>query len=134
MRVHPATAARAANEDQILTPKPPATPRINGANIFGVRPGSPFLYRIPATGDRPMEFSADGLPTGLSLDAATGQITGSIKEPGKHTVTLKAKNSKGTNEKKFRIVVGDDIAEEGIRYLQAINFKDQGRTVSIAAE
>jgi hypothetical protein len=31
-------------------------------------------------------------------------------------------------------MVGDDIAEEGIRYLQAINFKDQGRTVSIAAE
>ena len=25
-------------------------------------------------------------------------------------------------------------AENGIRYLQAINFKDQGRTVSIAAE
>ena len=31
-------------------------------------------------------------------------------------------------------MVGDDIAEEGIKYLQAINFKDQGRTVSIAAE
>src|ERR1041385_938808 len=31
-------------------------------------------------------------------------------------------------------MVGDDIAEEGIRYLQAINFKDQGRAVSIAAE
>ncbi|HEY0300270.1 MAG TPA: ferritin-like domain-containing protein [Rhizomicrobium sp.] len=31
-------------------------------------------------------------------------------------------------------MVGDDIAEEGIRYLQAINFKDQGRVVSIAAE
>ena len=30
--------------------------------------------------------------------------------------------------------VGDDIAEDGIRYLQAINFKDGGRAVSIAAE
>src|SRR5579859_2449759 len=30
-------------------------------------------------------------------------------------------------------MVGDDIAEEGIRYLQAINFKDRS-TVSIAAE
>ena len=29
---------------------------------------------------------------------------------------------------------GDDIAEEGIRFLQAINFKDRERTVSIAAE
>ncbi len=42
----------------ILTPAAPATPRINGANVFGVRPGSPFLFTIPATGERPMEFSA----------------------------------------------------------------------------
>ena len=41
----------------ILTPAAPATPRINGANVFGVRPGSPFLFTIPATGERPMEFS-----------------------------------------------------------------------------
>ncbi|WP_293380508.1 ferritin-like domain-containing protein [Phenylobacterium sp. SCN 70-31] len=31
-------------------------------------------------------------------------------------------------------MVGDDIAEEGIRYLQEINFKDGARPVSIAAE
>jgi hypothetical protein len=31
-------------------------------------------------------------------------------------------------------MVGDDIAEDGIRYLQAINFKDAARPVSIAAE
>ena len=35
----------------ILTPPAPATPRINGANVFGVRPGSPFLFTIPATGE-----------------------------------------------------------------------------------
>ncbi|HEV7385322.1 MAG TPA: ferritin-like domain-containing protein, partial [Phenylobacterium sp.] len=31
-------------------------------------------------------------------------------------------------------MIGDDIAEDGIRYLQAINFKDRARDVSIAAE
>ncbi|MCE3288228.1 MAG: hypothetical protein K0R83_240 [Caulobacter sp.] len=31
-------------------------------------------------------------------------------------------------------MVGDDIAEDGIRYLQTINFKDGARPVSIAAE
>ena len=31
-------------------------------------------------------------------------------------------------------MVGDDIAEDGIRYLQAINFQDQARTVTLAAE
>jgi hypothetical protein len=38
---------------EIRTPKAPATPRINGPDIFGVRPGNPFLYHIPATGERP---------------------------------------------------------------------------------
>jgi hypothetical protein len=31
-------------------------------------------------------------------------------------------------------MVGDDIAEEGIRYLQEINFKDKAKVISIAAE
>ena len=56
---------------EILTPPAPATPRINGPSIYGQRPGRPFLHTIPATGDRPMTFSADGLPEGLSIDSET---------------------------------------------------------------
>ena len=60
--------AAAKEEAVILTPPPPATPRINGAKIFGVRPGHPFLFTIPATGQRPMEFTVDDLPAGLKVD------------------------------------------------------------------
>ena len=49
------------SEPYILTPKPSAKPKINSASVFGVRPGSPFLFRIPATGDRPMTFQVTGL-------------------------------------------------------------------------
>lgn len=94
----------------IRTPKPPRTPRINGPSVFGVRPGSPFLYHIPATGDRPMEYSADGLPEGLKLNKATGEITGRINKRGNYTVTLRAENSLGHNLRKFEIVVGDKIS------------------------
>lgn len=94
----------------ILTPPAPASPRINGANVFGVRPGSPFLFTIAATGDRPMTFSADKLPRGLKLDSKTGRITGVLKTKGEFIVTLHAKNSLGTADKKFRVVVGDQIA------------------------
>jgi alpha-galactosidase len=94
----------------ILTPPAPATPRINGANVFGVRPGSPFLFTIPATGERPMKFSAQNLPRGLKLDAQTGRITGVLKQRGEFTVRLRAKNHRGSAEKKFRIVCGDQIA------------------------
>jgi len=40
----------------ILTPASGEKPKINGARVVGVRPGHPFLFRIPATGIRPMSF------------------------------------------------------------------------------
>ena len=97
--------------EKILTPPPPATPRINGPNIFGVRPGAPFLYTIPATGERPLKFAAEALPAGLKLDESTGCITGNVtdKSPRTYEVLLRAENAKGKAEKKFRIVVGDKI-------------------------
>ncbi len=85
-------------------------PRINGAKVFGVRPGSPFLFTIAASGERPMEFSADGLPEGLQLDGASGRITGVLNQPGEHVVTLRAKNAHGVAERELRIVCGDKIA------------------------
>lgn len=94
----------------ILTPKPAATPRINGARVFGLRPGSKCLYTIPATGDRPMKFEVENLPKGLKFDPEKGQITGSIKKEGTYVVTLKATNAKGSYTRELRIVVGDRIA------------------------
>jgi alpha-galactosidase len=94
----------------ILTPPAPATPRINGPNVFGVRPGSPFLYTIPASGERPMKFTVESLPAGLQLDAGSGRITGVLKDKGEYAVTLRATNARGSSEKKFRIVCGDQLA------------------------
>jgi alpha-galactosidase len=94
----------------ILTPQPPATPRINGAQIFGVRPGHPFLFTIAATGDRPMKFTASRLPKGLSLDPQTGQITGRVDKPGEYQVTFHAKNKLGSADRLFKIVCGDTLS------------------------
>ncbi len=93
----------------LLTPLPPHTPRINGATVFGVRPGNPFLFTIPATGDRPMVYSADGLPAGLKLDTQTGHITGTLANKGEYTVTLGAQNALGKAERKLKIACGDVI-------------------------
>src|SRR5262245_49982812 len=78
----------AADTPEIRTPKPGPTPRINGPSIFGVRPDAPFLYRIPVTGERPMEFEIASLPASLRVDPKTGEITGSLKKAGEYTVTL----------------------------------------------
>ena len=104
-------AAREAELQALtFTPKPGPQPRINGPKIYGVRPGHPFVYRIPATGERPMEFGAAGLPSGLVCDTRSGIITGSVLAQGSYMVTLTAKNAPGSTERQFTIVVGDRIA------------------------
>jgi len=98
-------------ERTTLTPPPGPKPKINGPKVYGVRPGMPFLYRIPCTGERPIQFTAVNLPQGLELAADTGIITGRApSERGERAVTLRAKNEQGTDERTFKIVVGDTLA------------------------
>ena len=94
----------------ILTPKAGPAPRINGPKIFGVRPGHPILFTIPATGDRPVNFSADNLPKELKLDTKTGRISGSLSKTGEYNITLHAKNKIGQTSRALKIVVGETIA------------------------
>lgn len=94
----------------ILTPPSPATPRIHGPKVFGVRPGSPFLYRVPATGRRPLRFSASNLPKGLVIDAKTGIITGALRTKGSTVIELHAVNRLGSASRTLRIECGDRIA------------------------
>jgi alpha-galactosidase len=68
------------------------------------------LFTIAVTGDRPMIFSASGLPEGLHLDPKTGRITGSLDRMGEYNVILRAKNALGRAHRKFKIVCGNQIA------------------------
>ena len=106
----PELVARPREPAIVLTPKSTPEPRINGAKVFGVRPGSPFLFTIPATGLRPMTFSADNLPPGLQLDPQTGQITGVLPGTGTYLVKLHARNASGSIQRAFKIICGDTIA------------------------
>jgi alpha-galactosidase len=96
--------------DQIRTPPAPEQPRIHGPEIYGVRPGHPFLYRVPSTGIRPIRFSAKHLPRTLTLGRNSGIISGHAPEkPGSYVVELRAANAKGKTSRTFRIVVGNEI-------------------------
>jgi alpha-galactosidase len=97
-------------ERYILTPAPPARPRITSPRAFGVRPGHPFLYRITATGLRPLRFKVTGLPSGLSLDSISGVISGRADAQGEHVVRLQAENAHGRDTATLRVRIGEAIA------------------------
>jgi alpha-galactosidase len=99
-----------SGEKYILTPKPVKEPKINSAKVFGATPGNPFLYTIAASGERPMQFSAENLPEGLALDTTTGIIIGKVTKRGSYQVTLHAENKFGKASKNLKIVIGDTIA------------------------
>ena len=94
----------------VLTPKPSPKPRINGARVVGVRPGSPFLFTVPVTGEAPVAISAEGLPSGLQLDPQSGRITGVLQDRGTSVVTLQARNASGAAQRTLKIACGDTIA------------------------
>jgi len=94
----------------ILTPPVSDHPRINSAKIFGVKPGSPFLFKVAATGAPPLLYKAEGLPAGLNLDSESGVISGKINTRGSYSCSLMVSNAVGKVEQPFSIEVGDLIS------------------------
>ncbi|MEM9835567.1 MAG: putative Ig domain-containing protein [Bacteroidota bacterium] len=95
----------------ILTPKEKPEPKITNATVYGASPGRVFSWTVRATGERPMTFSAAGLPPGLSIDAKTGVITGTApKKAATYQVTLTAANKLGKATKQVEIKLGDQLA------------------------
>lgn len=95
-----------AGEPYILTPPVGDAPRINGPSVTGATPGRPFMYKIPVTGKRPMTIIAANLPAGLSMDPATGVITGKVKQEGEYLVDVRAKNEAGEAARTLKIIIG----------------------------
>jgi alpha-galactosidase len=83
--------------------------RLHGPEIVGATPGKPFLHRVGATGKGPIRFAAHGLPKGLSIDRATGIISGVLSAPGEHVVTLLAAGPSGRATRHIRIVGGTNL-------------------------
>lgn len=93
----------------ILTPPVSPKPALHSAAIYGERPGRPFLYKIPATGNQPLTYEVSGLPAGLTLDPSTGIITGSVDQMGDYPVVFTVTNALGSAKKAFTIRIGSVI-------------------------
>jgi alpha-galactosidase len=102
----PVALKRPPEPQVILTPAAPVQPRLTGPRIVGTRTGVPFMHRLTATGERPLEFSAQGLPSGLRLNAETGMLEGVISTDQTWRVQVTARNRHGAARQELRVVAG----------------------------
>lgn len=85
-------------------------PKINEPSVIGNYANTPFLFAVPTSGERPVIWTAKGLPTGLTIDPSKGFITGTVKEKGEYKVEITAKNKLGKCSKTLTIKIGDLLA------------------------
>jgi hypothetical protein len=81
-----------------------AIPRITSEGEALGASGSHFLYRITAD-NSPASFNAVGLPEGLSVNIATGEISGVLPAARVYNFTVMATNASGTGTKDVVLTV-----------------------------
>lgn len=72
-------------------------PEITSPDTASGKVSQSFSYQITAT-NAPTSFDASNLPTGLSVDTATGLINGSVAETGQYSITVLAENAAGPGQ------------------------------------
>lgn len=95
----------------VLTPPVADAPRINGSDIWGVRPGHPIIFRVPVSGARPLKYSVSPLPDGVVFDHKKGVIRG--KAPmvaGDYDIVVSLENAYGKASRIITLKVGETIA------------------------
>ena len=85
---------------------PDAAPTITTDTLPDGKVGEAYSHTLTATGTTPITWSIDGgLPAGLSLNADTGEISGTPTADGTAKFTVKATNSAGSNTKELSITI-----------------------------
>ena len=85
---------------------PDAAPSITTDTLPNGKVGEAYSQTLTANGTAPITWSIDGgLPAGLSLNADTGEISGTPTADGTAKFTVKATNSAGSDTKELSITI-----------------------------
>ena len=83
-----------------------AAPSITTSSLPDGKVGEAYSHTLTATGTAPITWSIDGgLPAGLSLNADTGEISGTPTADGTAKFTVKAENNVGSDTKELSITI-----------------------------
>ncbi len=85
-------------------------PAISSALTASGTGGSPFSYTITAT-NNPTSRNATGLPAGLSVNTATGVISGTPTAAGTSSIALSATNATGTGSATLALTINEPAPE-----------------------
>jgi hypothetical protein len=88
----------------VVNPPPPPVPVISSATAASARVGQSFSYQIVAS-NSPSSYSASGLPPGLSVNSASGLVSGAPTQSGAFSVALTAANSTGGGQATLTLTV-----------------------------
>jgi hypothetical protein len=79
-------------------------PVITSALTASATVGSTVTYQITATGN-PTAYGATGLPAGLTVNTASGLISGAASATGAYAVTISATNAAGTGSAAWALTI-----------------------------
>jgi len=119
-------AGGTGNATLTLTIAVPAPPVITSATSANGTVGSAFSYQITAT-NSPTSYGTTRLPPGLSLNAATGLISGTPTTAGISTVTLSATNAGGTGNATLTFTI---VSAPVVSFVQAVSNIAPGSSAS----
>jgi hypothetical protein len=87
-----------------ISPEPLVTPVITGVSAVNGQATVAFHYQITADND-PATFAAAPLPEGLTVNAASGLISGTPAKAGKYSIHIGASNPAGTGTANLDLAV-----------------------------